>query len=58
MVDMVSRFTSEVVKVGREVESGPCCAMSLLEDVIPLYHVSAGVCTVSRGMGLWRFPNA
>ena len=27
--------------------------MSPWEDVIPFYHVSAGVCTVSSGMGLW-----
>ena len=38
------------------VQSAPRCAMSPLEDVIPFYHVSAGVCTVSSGMALWFSP--
>lgn len=53
MVDMVCRSTSELesVKMVVEFDSGPCCAMSLPEDVIPSYNVSAGVCTVSCGIG-------
>ena len=52
------RFISELAswKVVREVKSGLRCAMSLLEDVIPFGHISAGVCAVSGDMGLWDFP--
>ena len=39
-----------------EVQSALRCAMSPWEDVIPFDHVSAGVCTVSSGMGLWGSP--
>ena len=56
---MASRFISELESmrtVVDVVESGLCSAMSLVEDVIPFYHVSAGVCTVSCGMGLWDCP--
>ena len=51
---MVSRYISELepVKTARAVENGPCCATSLVEDVIPLYHVSAGVSAVSCGTGV------
>lgn len=58
MVDMASRFFSELEsrKLAREVKSGSCCAMSLLEDVIPFDHVSAGVYTVLDGTGLWDLP--
>lgn len=59
MVGMVSPFISELDSMRKkvmEVESAPCCAMCPLEDVIPLYHVSAGVCTVSCGMGSWHVP--
>ena len=51
MVDMVCRSTNELesVKMVVEFDSGPCCAMSLLKDVIPSYNVSAY--TVSCGIG-------
>ena len=51
---MVSRYISELgsVKPARAVEDGPCCATSLVEDVIPIYHVSAGVSTASDGTGV------
>ena len=50
---MVSRYISELgpVKPVRAVENGPCCATSLVEDGIAIYHVSAGVSTVSYGVG-------
>lgn len=52
MVGTVSRSISEPQPVkGDRFESGQCCAESLLEDVIPFDHVSAGVCTVLCGMG-------
>ena len=42
---MVSRYISklEPEKMVMEYESGPCWAMSLPGDLMPFYHVSAGV---------------
>lgn len=57
MVVMASRFINELGSVKMVVfESRLYVVMSLLEDVIPFYHVSAGVCTVSYGMGWWDCP--
>ena len=51
---MVSRYISELgpVKPARVVEDGPWCPTSLVKDMIPIYHVSAGVSTVSDGLGV------
>lgn len=48
---MVFRFINELEMV-MEVEREPCCAMSLSEDMIPFYHVSAGAYTAWCGMVL------
>ena len=53
---MVSRSISELECGKRvEAESGPCCAISILEDMIPFNYVSAGVWTAVWG-GFLVFP--
>ena len=48
---MVSRFINELdfVKNGS-------CVMSVLEDVIPFYHISAGVWTAVWDGGFLKLP--